>query len=158
MFGSGDRDLANLPPKVASGAADILLDLGSGGLDDARRLLPGALDDPPLFFGRFSKRGVPNRLGFGVDGLQPRQMLGLQAPGLGPGGLGFLKCSFDRLAALLHLGQKRPIQKPPEDEEQEDEVDGLNDQRPVEVDEAAFRGKRRTREKRPEEEDRWQSP
>ena len=79
---------------------------------------------------------------------------------LGPRGLGFLEGLADGLRALLHLGEQRPVEEPPEHTEQQGEVDDLEAQRPVDVDEArlAFAREGRARRCNEQEESDGKNP
>jgi len=74
------------------------------------------------------------------------------ALGLGPRGLRFLERLADGLGPLLHLREQRLVEQLAQDEQQEEEVDALDDDRPVQVDEAASAlGGQRRRRHQPEQ-------
>jgi hypothetical protein len=82
-------------------------------------------------------RSTTSCLRLGVRGLQLRGVLLAFALGVGPRGLRLLEGLADGLGALLHLGEQRLVEQLAQDEKEQEEIDGLDDDGPVQVDEAA---------------------
>ena len=88
-------------------------------------------------------RGLLQGLGadrgrLGVRGAQARLVLLLLTRGLGARRLRLLERLLDGGGPLLHLREEGLVEEPLQDDEQDEEVDDLDDQRPVEADEAAL--------------------
>ncbi len=136
------RDLSNLPAKVVLGSPNVMVDLRPSGFYDARGLLPSGLHKSPLLLCRLAEGGLPDGLGLGMRGFEFGPMLLLLALGFRSREPGLFEGLLDGLGPLLHYGQKRPVEEPPKNEEQKNEIDRLNDQGGVQVNEPAFCRKR----------------
>src|SRR5205807_2563211 len=82
----------------------------------------GLRDDPPVVL-------VPQAL--------PDHVLLQLSPGLGARALGLVERLLDGGRPLLHLRDERSVEKLPEDEQENEEIDHLDDQRHVEADDPA---------------------
>ena len=83
---------------------------------------------------RLLQRRVAHGGGLGVGRAQPRLVLFLLPRGLGARGLGLVERLLDGAGPLLHLRQEGLIEEALQDEEQDQEVDDLHDQRLIHAD------------------------
>src|SRR5262249_28754849 len=100
------------------------------------RLGTRGVEQPLLLVGRVLQRLRANRRRLGVRCAQPQLVLLLLAGGLGARGLRFVERLLDRLSTLGHLREERLVEEPLQDQQEDDEVEELDDQRLVEADQA----------------------
>ena len=72
-----------------------------------------------------------------MGGLDLGRVLCALLLGLGTRRLCLVERLLDRLAALVHLGHERLVEKLGKEKQEEKEIEGLNDERLVEADQAA---------------------
>ena len=117
--------------------AHVRVHLRLRGLDEALRFSARGVDQPLLLVRRVLQGLRADGRRLGKRRAEPRLVLLLLARGLGARRLRLVERLLDRLRALGHLREERLVEQPLQDQQQDDEVQELDDQRLVEADEAA---------------------
>src|SRR5438094_5599839 len=137
LLGDGRRQVGDLATQLVARTPHVGVHLRLRGLDQALRLGARGVHQTLLLVGRVLQRLSANRRRLGVRRTEPRLVFLLLTRGLRTRRLRFVKRFLNRLRALGHLREKRLVEQPLEDQQQDDEVHELDDQRLVEADQAA---------------------